>query len=107
MLHRGHHISGFREAFKQSSKCFVTNRAARFDHVVVAGTSLFSSDAKQRDRINVKELIVSSRYEDVPISEKPYFDFVWENRAKHSNKIAMVRNAFLFIENMGLANLFP
>ena len=33
---------------------------------------------------------VPSRYPDVPISNKPYFDFIWENREKHFNRTAMV-----------------
>ena len=33
---------------------------------------------------------VPSRYPDVPISNQPYFDFIWENREKHFNKTAMV-----------------
>lgn len=41
-------------------------------------------------RINVEKLEVPSRYDDVPISNKSYFDFVWENREKHFNRVAMV-----------------
>ena len=33
---------------------------------------------------------VPSRYPDVPISNQPYFDFIWGNREKHFNKTAMV-----------------
>ena len=39
---------------------------------------------------DVEKHEVPSRYPDVPISNKPYFDFVWENREKHFNKTAMV-----------------
>ena len=39
---------------------------------------------------DVEKYEVPSRYPDVPISNKPYFDFIWENREKHFNKTAMV-----------------
>ena len=38
----------------------------------------------------MEKVEVPSRYADVPISEKSYFDFIWENREKHFNKVAMV-----------------
>ena len=42
-------------------------------------------------KIDFDTLEVPSRYADVPISNQPYFDYVWENRAKHFGKVAMVR----------------
>ena len=48
------------------------------------------SSSSNNPRIDVEKLEVPSRYDDVPISNKSYFDFVWENREKHFNKVAMV-----------------
>ena len=42
-------------------------------------------------KIDFDTLEVPSRYADVPISNQPYFEYVWENRAKHFGKVAMVR----------------
>ena len=53
-------------------------------------TAHFASTATSSLKIDVEKLEVPSRYDDVPISNKPYFDFVWENRENHFNKIAMV-----------------
>ena len=50
----------------------------------------FSAGSNQNNRIDFDQLIVPSRYANVPISDKPYFDFVWENREKHFNKVAVV-----------------
>ena len=41
-------------------------------------------------KVDYDKLEVPSRYQDVPISNKSYFEFVWENREKHFNKVAMV-----------------
>lgn len=41
-------------------------------------------------RVDFDTLEVPSRYADVPISNQPYFEYVWENRAKHLGKVAMV-----------------
>ena len=49
------------------------------------------SSSSNNPRIDVEKLEVPSRYDDVPISNKSYFDFVWENREKHFNRVAMVR----------------
>jgi len=46
--------------------------------------------ASNSKNVDYDKLEVPSRYQDVPISNKPYFDFVWENREKHFNKVAMV-----------------
>ena len=48
------------------------------------------ASSSNNPRIDVEKLEVPSRYDDVPISNKSYFDFVWENREKHFNKVAMV-----------------
>ena len=54
-------------------------------------TLLSSSNSNQNNpKIDVEKLEVPSRYADVPISDKSYFDFIWENREKHFNKVAMV-----------------
>ena len=53
-------------------------------------TAHFASTASSSLKIDAEKLEVPSRYDDVPISNKPYFDFVWENRENHFNKIAMV-----------------
>ena len=42
-------------------------------------------------KIDFDTLEVPSRYADVPISNQPYFEYVWENREKHFGKVAMVR----------------
>ena len=49
------------------------------------------SSSNNNPRIDVEKLEVPSRYDDVPISNKSYFDFVWENREKHFNRVAMVK----------------
>ena len=48
------------------------------------------ASASNSKKVDYESLEVPSRYQDVPISNKPYFDFVWENREKHFNKVAMV-----------------
>ena len=48
------------------------------------------ASSSSNPRIDVEKLEVPSRYDDVPISNKSYFDFVWENREQHFNKVAMV-----------------
>ena len=53
------------------------------------GVAQFASASKSK-KVDYDTLEVPSRYQDVPISNKPYFDFVWENREKHFNKVAMV-----------------
>ena len=54
----------------------------------------FSSGSYKSNKINLENLTVPSRYKDVPLSQKSYFDFVWEHREKHLDKIAMVSDTF-------------
>ena len=58
------------------------------------GIAQFSSGRNLAKRIDFDQLIVPSRYADVPISDKPYFDFVWENKEKHLDKVAVVSSNF-------------
>lgn len=44
----------------------------------------------------VLENSVKSKYEDAPMSRLPYFEFVWSNKDKYGDKIALV-NMELFM----------
>ena len=61
----------------------------KFSETKLSSIVSFSSSSNNL-KVDLEKLEVPSRYDDVPISEKSYFDFVWENREKHFNKIAMV-----------------
>ena len=64
----------------------------KFSDIEFRSVALFASSSSNQNnhKIDVEKLEVPSRYADVPISEKSYFDFIWENREKHFNKVAMV-----------------
>ena len=64
----------------------------KFSDTELRSVALFTSSSSNHSnhKIDVEKLEVPSRYADVPISDKSYFDFIWENREKHSNKVAMV-----------------
>ena len=53
------------------------------------------SSASSIGKVDLDRLEVPSRYSDVPISNMPYFDYIWENRQKHFDKVAMVSKHFL------------
>ena len=64
----------------------------KFSDTELRSVALFASSRSNQNnhKIDVEKLEVPSRYADVPISDKSYFDFIWENREKHFNKVAMV-----------------
>ena len=64
----------------------------KFTDIELRSVALLSSSSSNQNnhKIDVEKLEVPSRYADVPISDKSYFDFIWENREKHFNKVAMV-----------------
>ena len=72
---------------RQSGYCnSLGKKVSKVERNVVAQ---FASDSSSK-KVDYDKLEVPSRYQDVPISNQPYFDYVWENREKHFNKVAMV-----------------
>jgi hypothetical protein len=54
----------------------------------------------QKSNLHVSQNIVKSKYEDVPLSRLPYFEFVWSNKDKYGDKIALVRMTLSFWLNI-------
>ena len=74
-------------AIPQIGHCLSLGKnGSKLEQNIVAQFSSTSSAKK----VDYDKLEVPSRYQDVTISNKPYFDFVWENRERHFNKVAMV-----------------